>query len=105
MSPLSKKIVKLKAELVSEKVSFSGFIENLSDDEIYLVTMPCYPLKDLISQTPVELKFKLPSEEALNLSGIIKCSYKTPPHGLTNSIVIEVKEAHPMYKNFVNKLH
>ncbi len=83
-------IVTLKAELISHGINYKGFIENVSENGLYIVTAPTETPASFIPDMPCEIKFQLPSGEALNLHCKVIWSYKTPPHGLTNSIGLEI---------------
>ena len=103
MSPLSKKIARFEAELIVGNLSYNGFIENLSEDEVYLVT-PLFSLVDFRAETPLELIFQPLPGEIINIPGIIKWSYKTPPHGLTNSLGVKIADHLHRYNNFYRTL-
>ena len=127
-NPAYKKIVSFKVELISGSSSLAGFIENLSGDGIYMKTSPAKAAVDFTPGKIFEVKFQplfgetlcntrvckyhntcivkfQPLfEEALRLQCKIKWSYKTPPHGLTNSIGMEVIHPHPTYGEFLKKL-
>lgn len=92
MSPLTKKIVSLNAELISDGRSYSGFIENFSEDGIYMRTAPTKTPINFTLGTTLKLKFQPHSGEILCLSCKVKWLYKTPVHGLTNSIGLEIIE-------------
>lgn len=123
-----RKIVSFKVELISGSSNLAGFIENLSDDGIYMKTSPAKAAVDFTPGKIFEVKFQplfgetlcntqvckyhhtcvvkfQPLfEEALRLQCKIKWSYKTPPHGLTNSIGMEVIHPHPTYEEFLKNL-
>lgn len=97
-------LVSLKAELISGDVSYAGIIENLSEEGIYMRTLPTKAATDFTPETKHELKFQLPSGETINLHCKVKWSYKTPPHGLTNSVGMEIIDPPPEYKEFLKTL-
>ena len=99
-----RKIVSFKVELISGSSNLAGFIENLSDDGIYMKTSPAKAAVDFTPGKIFEVKFQPLFEEALRLQCKIKWSYKTPPHGLTNSIGMEVIHPHPTYEEFLKNL-
>jgi hypothetical protein len=108
-----RKIVALKAEIVSGGKSYAGVIENLSEDGIYIITTPSKSSIDFALGTTVELKFQPPSEpkdilrssgETINLHCKVIWSYKTPPHGLTHSIGMEIINPSPEYKELLKTL-
>lgn len=103
MAPLSKKLVKFKAELISKTTRCPGFIESLSKKDIYFLTSHDLPETDCCPESPIELKFARPDGEMLNINCKVKWAYKTPPIGLTN-IVAEVIEPFPKYQKLLKSL-
>jgi hypothetical protein len=99
-------IVSLKANLISGDISYAGIIENLSEEGIYIRTFPTNISTDFRLGTPVELKFQRHTEEPLNLHlyCTVKWSYKTPPHGLTTSIGLEIIDPPLEYRKFYEEL-
>lgn len=97
MSPLTKKIVNMRAKLVTGTKSFDGFIENVSDNEIYVITRAFSSFPDFTSGTPVTLHLESSSNGVIDLQGRIKWTYMTPPHGLTSSLGIEITGSHLKY--------
>ena len=85
-------ITSLKAVLIAHGIHYEGIIENISEDGIYLRTLPTKTPGAFVPGTPVELKFQRSEGESLNLhlSCKIIWSYKTPPYGLTDSIGLEI---------------
>lgn len=78
-------IVNIRAELLSVDKRLVVFIENLSEDGLY-VTAPVKASFDFLVDMPIEIRFELPAGEKLNLHCLVKWAYRTPPHGLTNSV-------------------
>jgi len=78
-------IVNIQAELLSVEKSMAVFIENLSEDGLY-VTAPVISSFAFMTDMPVEIRFELPEGERLDLHCLVKWTYRTPPHGLTNSV-------------------
>lgn len=97
-------IVKLKTEIVTESQGHTGFLENLSEEGIYMITAPANPMIDFPPGTSLELKFLLPSKELLNLKCKVKWSFRTPPHGLTNSMGLEIIDPPPQYMELLEAL-
>ena len=104
MSPPSKKIVNFKAELISDSIIHSAVIENLSKDGLYIRAVPVESASDFIPGKTLELRFQLTSGETMCLSCKVKWSYKTPPHGLTKSLGMEIIDPLPRYKEFFETL-
>ncbi len=97
-------IVSLKAELISDGTSYTGFIENLSENGLFVTTTPTKTAIVFTPETRCEIKFQLPSGETLNLPCKITWAYRTPPHGITNSIGLEIIDPHPKYREFLKTL-
>jgi hypothetical protein len=104
MSSPSKKIVNFKAVLVSDTAIHSAIIENLSKDSLYIRAVPVEMVSDLIPGKTLEVKFQPTSDETMCLSCKVKWSYKTPPHGITNSLGIEILDPLPRYEDFFETL-
>jgi hypothetical protein len=100
MSPVSKKIVNLRAELTSDNVSCDGFIENLSEDNICCTTTA----KNLAPGTEFQVKIQSDLGEVLNLDCKLTWSYETPPYGVTNSIGMEILNQPTHYRKFLDSL-
>jgi hypothetical protein len=99
-----RKIVRLKAERISGDENHAVFIENLSEEGIYMITAPAKTSMDFTPGTKLELKFQLPSGETLNLRCKVIWSCKTPPDGLTNSVGMEIIAPPLKYKEFIKTL-
>ena len=94
--------VKLKAEVISGDKSYEGFIMNLSDDGIYMVTSPINASTDFTPGNPLNVRFKTQSGESLNLNCEVGWLHmnKTPPHGLTTGMGVEIINTPQEYKDF-----
>ncbi len=97
-------IVSLNVELISGGTSYAGVVENISEYGLYMITNPSKTQTDFASGTKLEVTFQLSSGETLKLPCIVKWSYKTPPHGLTNSMGLEILERPIEYTKFLNAL-
>lgn len=104
MSPLSKKIIGCKGVLVSDSEIYPGFIETVSEEEIYLLVPPTMPDADSSPGSPFRLVINPPAGDSVNMACRIKWSYKTQPGGMLN-IVAEVTDSLPTYKTFYRSLH
>jgi hypothetical protein len=104
MSPLSKKIVKLKAELMSGSHRYPGFVESFSKDDVFISASPAMQEDDSSPGKTFNLKFTSPCGKKVNLTCRVKWSYKTPPYGYTNSIGLEILNQHTPYKDIINVL-
>ena len=98
--------VSLKAERISGNEKHGVFIENISENGIYMLTTPSSAHKKYAPGTDVDLKFRLSSGETLNLRCKVKWSYlKVPPNGLTDCIGLEIIDPPKQYIEFVKALH
>ena len=104
MNMETKKIVNMKASLVSDSKRHSGIIENLSKDSIYLRAATINPASDFIPGEFFEIHFQSHSGADLSLPGKITWSYETPPHGITKSIGFEILEENPRYEKLFDEL-
>ena len=98
-------VIKLKAEIVTESQGSNiGYLENLSEEGIYMISVPANPMIDFQPGTTFDLKFQLSSGQKLNLHCKVKWSFKTPPHGLTNSMGLEIIDPPEEYKELLKTL-
>ena len=104
MSPLSKKILRCKGVLVADSEIYPGFVETVSEDDIYLQVPPIMPDVDSSPGSPFKLVITPASGESVNLDCRVKWSYKTPRSGMLN-IVAEVMDSLPAYKTFYRRLN
>ena len=94
-------IVNFEAEIVLNDKRYSSFIENLSEDGVYVVTSQAKSSLEFIKDTLLELRFSFPSGEKIRLRCKVKWSYSTPPHGMTNSIGLEILDPPLLYKEIL----
>lgn len=99
-----RKIVDINVNLHVEGISHAGIVENISEKGIYVVTNPSKTSCTFTPETKLELRFKLPTGESLNVPCQVKWSYKTPPHGITYSIGLEILKASSQYIEFLSAL-
>lgn len=97
--------VEFEAELISNGIRYEVVIENLSEDCIYMRTLPKKTAVDFSPGTKLELEFRIPSGETLNLDCKVIWSNKTPPDSLTNSLCLEITEIPPAYEEFFKALY
>ncbi len=95
-------------ELISGSKSYIVFIANLSEKGIglYVGTAPTETAIDFAPRTKLEIKFQTPSGEILNLHCELKWlhTYNNPPHGITNSMGMEIIDTPPKYIEFFKTL-
>ena len=104
MSPLSKKIVKLKAELLSGSHTYPGFVESFSKDDVFISANLTMQEDDSSPGKLFGLKFTCPCGKMVNLNCRVKWSYKTPPYGFTKSIGLEILNHQNTNKDVINVL-
>lgn len=104
MCLVTRKIVNLKASLVSDSNKHSGIIENISKDGLYLRAVTTDSTSDFAPGDSFEIHFQSNSGEDISLPGKVKWSYETPPHGITKSIGFEILEKNPGYEKLFNEL-
>lgn len=83
-------IVSLEAELLFRDTHIACSIENLSEVGIYIITSYSKIVSDLPPDTGIKLIFQFPNGERQCLDCKVKWHYKTPPHGVTNSVGMEI---------------
>lgn len=101
MSPLSKEIVNLKAELIVDNISHPGIIESLCDQGIYMRLLPESVPVELPAGKVVEVKLHEPSGQTQSIRCKVKWAYKTPPHELTTSIGLHLLTPFPHYEELL----
>ena len=104
MNMETRKIVNMKASLISDSKRHSGIIENLSKDSLYLRAVPTNHVSDFMPGVFYEIRLQLNSGENISIPGKVTWSYETPPHGITTSIGIAIEEDNPEYEKLFNEL-
>lgn len=97
-------IVNIQAELICEDTRHICFIQNLSENGVYIVTAPSKESPDFSPESLYDLRFHLPSGERMDLHCTVKWSYPTPPHGYTRSIGLEITDPPLMYAEVLKTL-
>jgi len=100
-----RKIVSIPAEVIYNHKRCASFIENISEHGLYLVTAPSDTSIEFTPESPVEVKFELPEGKKVTLNCIIKWTYKTPPHGITESMGVEVIDPPPLFKEIFRSIN
>lgn len=101
---LKRKIVSIKAEVVLEGKKSAGLIENISEGGIYLVTTPAKQATEFSAGKTANVRFIGPSGTTIDLHCNVLWGYKTPPHGLTQSVGMEIKTSSQEFTDFYNGL-
>jgi hypothetical protein len=83
----TRKKVNLHAEVFSESEYHLGFIENISEEGMFMKTAPTAAAPSFSPGTMINLKIQLPSGEDLNLQCRVVWSYKSPHEGLASMII------------------
>lgn len=100
-----RKVVRSKAERISGNKNQAVFIENISENGIYMITAPAESTPDYIPGTTIKLRFQLSTGETIDLNCKVIWSYKeTPPDGLTSSVGMEIIDPPLKYIEFVSTL-
>ncbi|MBI4825625.1 MAG: PilZ domain-containing protein [Nitrospirae bacterium] len=99
-----KKAVNYKAEFAYDNMHYPGVIVNLSENSLYMISFPTNSPIRLAPGTRLQVKLDPPYQEPICLQCQVIWSYKTPPHGLTHSIGMEIVNAFPNYQNFLKDL-
>ncbi len=101
-----KQVDLLKVDVISEDANFSGVIENINEYGMHLIAASKKCEKSLIPESILELKFDPPLETRANLSCEIRWVHinKTPIHGLTYRMGMEILEYPADYNNLLTSL-
>ncbi len=97
-------IVNFEAELIFRDAHIACSIENLSEFGIYIITSYSKTVSDFQPDTGIKLLFQFPNGERQCLDCKVKWHYKTPPHGVTNSVGMEVIDPPQSYLKSLNTL-
>ncbi len=99
-------LVSLDAELILNDKSYVGQIASLSEKGLFMRFISKKTSIDYVPGTPVDVQFKSPSSETINLRCEVIWLHidKTPPQGLKNSLGLIIMEQHPKYKDFLKTL-
>jgi len=97
-------VADFSARLTLGNKSYPGRVENLSDDGICLLVPPSLPPLHSCMGSECSIEFSHPSGEKMNINCRVKYMYKTPPHGITNSMIMEVSDPSVQYKKLLKSL-
>ena len=103
MSSPIKKITSFKAKLISDKV-YPAIVENLSGNGLYLRAASNESTSELTPGKTLKVNFNSDSGEEISILCRILWSYKTPPHGITDSLGMEVIDPPSNYEEFFKAL-
>jgi hypothetical protein len=97
--------VYIKTEIKSDRKSYFGVIGNLSEKGVFVETDPTKTATPFLPGKKLALKFQASSRKAMNLNCEVIWLYtKKNPHGLTNSIGIEIISPPASYKRYFKTL-
>ena len=97
-------IVRLKAVLTFESISYVGMIENISEHGLYMISLPIKHQIDFRPGSIHEMKLRTLPGKSVILHCNVQWAYKTPPYGLTNSVGMEILNPSPAYREFLGTL-
>jgi len=92
--------VNIEAEIISFRYSYPGFIRNISEYGIHVKIAHIEPPKFTTSETDVDLKFRLPTGETVNLYCRKKWAYKNTSNSFIENIGAEIIDPPDTYKDF-----
>lgn len=99
-----RKIVSIRAELIIGDRSWASFIENLSEEGIFVTTSAAESSAKIAPQISATLRFPLPAGKKAELSCRIIWTLKLPPYGLTQSVGMEIIDPPASYKEYLKSL-
>ena len=111
----NRKKVNLKADIILEDSNHLGFVENVSEGGMHVISAPSRGEMDCTPGKILELKIHLPSNETLTLRCKIAWAYKTPHESLSSkhsdpshestAMGIEIIDPPQKFKEFVESLN
>jgi hypothetical protein len=100
----AKKVVNYRAELAYGDTRYPGFVGNLSKNSLYMITFPVSTPLTLTRGTTLQVRLDPPSKESICLHCKVMWAYKTPPHGLTHSIGMQIIDSFPNFQDLMDDL-
>ncbi len=96
----------LEAELVTGSKNFPCVIENISESGLYMITASKKNVTSFIPEEIFNLKFQTTSGKETSLHCEVRWVHinKTPIHGLTYRMGMEIIKRAPVYKEFLDNL-
>ncbi len=103
-----RKVVNMDVELVAGDHTYTGTIENISADGLYIqfTTEPTKSAKDFLPTSKFNIKLTLPSGENLELACESKWIniYQEPPDDVVNHLGIQIIDPPEKLKEFIETL-
>ncbi|MBI4843877.1 MAG: hypothetical protein HY809_06085 [Nitrospirae bacterium] len=100
----TKKMVNLKARIRCGDSTVEGFTNSICEDGLYMRTLPLMSDLSIAQGSFMMVELAQPGMGPVNLYCRVKWVYKTPPHGLTYSIGMEIVDALQNYKEMLKEL-
>lgn len=92
--------VNIEAEIISYRDSCPAFIRNISERGIHVKIANIEPARYSRSETDVDLKFRLPTGETVNLYCRKKWTYKNTSASFIENIGVEIINPPDIYRDF-----
>ncbi len=101
-----RKRVNLDAKIATNGTDSTGFIENICEHGIHIITASGKSAASFIPETILDLKVQHKAATKARLLCEVRWVHinKTPIHGLTYRMGIEILKAPPEYSEFINAL-
>ena len=96
--------VNIEAEIISYRDSYPAFIRNISEYGIHVKIANIEPAKFIKSETAVDLKFRLPTGETVNLYCRKKWTCKNTSASFIENIGVEIIDPPDTYRDFYRVL-
>jgi hypothetical protein len=103
-----RKLVNLEAKVLAAGHIYSGIIENISSDGLYIqfTTEPTKSAKDFLPKARFNIMFQLPSGKKIDLACESRWIniYTEPPDSVVNNLGIQILDPPQTLKDFVDTL-
>ena len=103
-----RKVVNLEADVLAGGHNYTGTIENISTDGLYIqfTTEPTKNAKDFLPIAKINISFQLPSGEKIDLNCESRWIniYTEPPDSVVNHLGIQIIDPPQTLKDFVDTL-
>ncbi len=96
--------VTLNAKVISDGKSYEGIIGNVSEEGLaYTITTFIQVERDFTPQKTIDIVFRLPSGEKLNLNCEVRWYLKPSPNNNTIILGMKILAPPPEYKKWIKK--
>ncbi len=96
--------VNLKAEHISVNVRHAAYVENLSEEGLFIQTVPGEGLAHFTSGKKVELEVQLLSDKTIRLNCEVRWVYENPPDGSSCCVGMKIIDPPLVYMEFIKTL-